>query len=150
MRRVFAAALIALPLSVALDGMETLGPCYDYWWTSPNFVMAKAAVLTLLLVACFAFERWGQSAGRTVKLLSTFIIATLTQLGQTSLFIYCVHVDLVYGSRAFPDLWRSCEIGDASRQLFALTLAMLLASYLWSWVKSKVKVSRRDGLTTTA
>jgi hypothetical protein len=64
--------------------------------------------------------------------------AALIQMGRTSLFIYCVHVDIVYGSRALPKLWRSCEIGEATRNLAVLTLAMLALSYGWTWGKARV------------
>ena len=75
----------------------------------------------------------GESFGRGMKPVS----AAMVQMGRTSLFIYCVHVDLVYGSKALPKLWRSCEIGEASRNLAVLTLGMLALSYAWSWSKTR-------------
>jgi uncharacterized membrane protein len=137
MSRLVGAAALAIPLSIALDQLPTLGPHYDYWWTSPNFVMLKTSVLMFLLLACFWFEQLHERAGTAVRSVMGPISGALVQMGRTSLFIYCVHVDLVYGSRAFPDLWKACEIDQASRLLLALTLAMLVSSYAWSWIKTK-------------
>jgi uncharacterized membrane protein len=137
MSRLLGAAALMISLSIALDQLPTLGPHYDYWWTSPNFVMLKTSVLLLLLLACFRFEQLNESARTALRPVIAPLSGALVQMGRTSLFIYCVHVDLVYGSRAFPELWKSCEIGPASKQLLALTLAMLLLSYAWSWTKIK-------------
>jgi uncharacterized membrane protein len=147
MSRLLGLAVMMIPLSMALDQLPTLGPHYDYWWTSPNFVMLKTSVLMFLLLACFWFEQLNQRAGKALRALTGPLSAALVQMGRTSLFIYCVHVDLVYGSRALPDLWRSCEIDEASKQLVALTLAMLLLSYAWSWLKTKASALARTPLS---
>ena len=135
MNRLLGVGLAMIPLSLMLDQLETLGPKYDYWWTSPNFVLIKTGVLIALVWLCFQFEQLvpkaGASLGRGMKPVS----AAMVQMGRTSLFIYCVHVDLVYGSKVFPKLWRSCEIGQASLFLAMLTLGMLALSYGWSWLK---------------
>jgi hypothetical protein len=137
MNRLVGAGLAMIPLSMTLDRLETLGPKYDYWWTSPNFALIKTGVLIILVWLCFQFEqlvsRVGASVGRWLKPVA----AAMVQMGRTSLFIYCVHVDLVYGSKAFPKLWRSGEIGEASRNLVMLTLGMLALSYGWSWLKTR-------------
>ena len=138
MNRLGAAGLLMIPLSLNLDKLDTIGPKYDYWWTSPNFVLIKTGVLILLIWLCFQFE---QLVARLAGRLSP-VSAAMTQMGRTSLFIYCVHVDLVYGSHAFPKLWRSCEIGEASRYLAMLTLGMLALSYGWSWLKVEAGVAR--------
>lgn len=138
-RRLGVAGFLLMPLSMALDTLPTIGPKYDYWYTSPNFVMFKAGVLTLLVVAAYYLERWRQ--GLTMERLRRVldpVSAGFIQMGQTSLFIYCVHVDLVYGSKALPKLWRSSEISEASRNLLLLTLAMLALSYVWVWLKAQV------------
>ncbi|MBX7187425.1 MAG: DUF1624 domain-containing protein [Vicinamibacteria bacterium] len=127
-----------IPASLMLDRLETIGPKYDYWWTSPNFVLIKIGVLIVLVWLCFRFDRLVPRADRRLQPVS----GAMVQMGRTSLFIYCVHVDLVYGSKAFPRLWRSCEIGEASRNLVLLTLGMLALSYGWSWLKTRARVGR--------
>jgi hypothetical protein len=131
MNLLMGAGVAMIPLSLMLDRLETIGPKYDYWWTSPNFVLIKTGVLIVLVWLCFEFERLVPRVGRWLQPVS----GAMVQMGRTSLFIYCVHVDLVYGSKAFPRLWRSCEIGEASRNLVLLTLGMLALSYGWSWLK---------------
>lgn len=137
MTRLLAAGLAMIPLSLMLDRLETIGPKYDYWWTSPNFVLIKVGVLTILVWLCFRFEQLVPRVGDGLRRGLKPVSAAMIQMGRTSLFIYCVHVDLVYGSKAFPRLWRSCEIGQASRNLALLTLGMLASSYGWSWLKAR-------------
>ena len=140
MVRLLGAGVLMIPLSFTLDRMETLGPKYDYWWTSPNFVLIKTGVLIIVVWLCFQWEQWSTKAHPSFGPWTKPVSAAFIQMGRTSLFIYCVHVDLVYGSRAFPWLWRSCEIGQASRNLFLLTLGMLGLSYVWVALK---KAGRR-------
>lgn len=134
-------ALIACGL--VFDLAPTLGPRYDYWWTSPNFMSVKAGIILLLLAAAHRFEAMGMRS-RSVGHVSSL----LQQLGRTSLFIYVSHVDLVYGSRAFPELWKSLDIGPASRMLAALTAAMCLLSYVWSALRSRAASWFSDVLTS--
>jgi uncharacterized membrane protein len=133
MHLLLGAGVAMIPMSMILDRLDTIGPKYDYWWTSPNFVLIKTGVLIVLVYLCFLFERLVPRLGRWLQPVS----GAMVQMGRTSLFIYCVHVDLVYGSKALPKLWRSCEIGEASRNLVLLTLGMLALSYAWSWLKAR-------------
>ncbi len=133
MNLLLGAGVAMIPTSLLLDRLETIGPKYDYWWTSPNFVLIKIGVLIVLVWLCFQFDRLVSRVGRWLEPVS----GAMVQVGRTSLFIYCVHVDLVYGSKAFPKLWRSCEIGEASRNLVLLTFGMLALSYGWSWLKGR-------------
>ena len=139
--------IVLIPLSMALDRLPTLGSRYDYWATSPNFVLAKTGVLILILAACFHFERLSRRTAGIARSGLELVFVALIQMGRTSLFIYCVHVDLVYGSRALPKLWRSCEIGQASRNLAVLTLAMLALSYGWSFAKRAFAEMRAKGFS---
>ncbi len=141
MTRLLAAGLAMIPLSLMLDRLETIGPKYDYWWTSPNFVLIKTGVLILLVWLCFLFEQLVARVGASFRRGLTPVSAAMAQMGRTSLFIYCAHVDLVYGSKAFPRLWRSCEIDEASRNLALLTLGMLASSHGWSWLKARASAA---------
>ena len=142
MTRLVGAGLAMIPLSLMLDKLDTLGPRYDYWWTSPNFVLIKTGVLIVLVWLCFQFEQVISKARGALRSSLAPVSAAMVQMGRTSLFIYCVHVDLVYGSKAFPKLWRSCEIAEASTNLILLTLGMLAASYAWSWLKARASTAR--------
>ena len=61
---------------------------YDYWHTSPNFFLFRVGLLLAILAATYAWCRWG--AGQ-------WGFSPLIQLGQTSLLVYWVHIEFVYG-----------------------------------------------------
>jgi uncharacterized membrane protein len=76
-------------LSLALDHSRFhLYRAYDYWHTSPNFFLARVGIVLLLLFAAYAWCEWG---------LGQKSFSPLIQLGQTSLLVYWVHTELVYG-----------------------------------------------------
>ena len=51
--------------------------------------------------------------------------------GRTSLFVYWVHVELVYGALSFP-LWKALELHGVLIAYALLTLFMFGAAWLWS------------------
>jgi hypothetical protein len=61
---------------------------YDYWHTSPNFFLLRLGMLLIILSACYAWCRWGAAQ---------WGFSPLIQLGQTSLLVYWVHIEFVYG-----------------------------------------------------
>jgi uncharacterized membrane protein len=93
---------------------------YDYWHTSPNFLMMRIGMLLVICFLSYAWCRWG---------LATWGFSPLIQLGQTSLLVYWVHIEFVYGR--FSLLPKRAEsISTASRGLLEITLFMLLLSLL--------------------
>jgi uncharacterized membrane protein len=76
-------------LSQWLDGRPTqLYAVYDYWHTSPNFFLGRVGIVMGMLVLGYAWCRWG---------LGDVGFSPLKQLGRTSLLVYWVHIELVYG-----------------------------------------------------
>ena len=67
---------------------EQLYAVYDFWHTSPNFFLIRVGLLLAILAATYAWCRWG--AGQ-------WGFSPLIQLGQTSLLVYWVHIEFVYG-----------------------------------------------------
>ena len=61
---------------------------YNYWHTSPNFLMMRVGLLLVIAFLSYAWCRWG---------LATRGFSPLIQLGQTSLLVYWVHIEFVYG-----------------------------------------------------
>jgi uncharacterized membrane protein len=61
---------------------------YDYWHTSPNFFLARVGVLMIIVFLAYAWCRWG--AGQ-------WGFSPLVQIGKTSLLVYWVHIEFVYG-----------------------------------------------------
>ncbi|MBV9182940.1 MAG: DUF1624 domain-containing protein [Acidobacteria bacterium] len=95
-----------------------LYPVYDFWHTSPNFFLIRLGLLLVLVNLAYAWCRWG---------FGQWGFSPLIQLGNTSLLVYWVHIELVYGR--FTILPRHSQtIRGASIGLLSITLAMLALS----------------------
>jgi uncharacterized membrane protein len=100
---------------------------YDFWRTSPNFFLIRVGLLLVILAAVYLWCRWG--AGQSG--FSPFI-----QLGQTSLLVYWVHIEFVYGRLSILPK-RAVDIRTASFGLVAIFLSMVLLSVLRSRFKGR-------------
>ena len=100
---------------------------YDFWHTSPNFFLIRAGLLMLILLGSYLWCRWG--AGQ-------WGFSPLIQMGQTSLLVYWVHIEFVYGR--FSILKKGAQsIAGASVGLAIITLAMLLLSLVRTRMKGR-------------
>lgn len=93
---------------------------YDFWHTSPNFFLIRVGLLLIILFASYAWWRWGVGARG---------FSPLIQLGQTSLLVYWVHIEFVYGRFSILPR-RSQSVGGATFGLaiiFVMMLALSLA-----------------------
>jgi uncharacterized membrane protein len=91
---------------------------YDYWHTSPAFFLARVGIVMGVIAAAYAWCRWG---------LARFGFSPLKQLGQTSLLVYWVHIEFVYGR--FTILTQQAQsIWTATLGLVVIFVAMLLLS----------------------
>lgn len=115
-------------LSRALDGNSVrLYASYDYWHTSPNFFLARVAILLMLMLAGFAYCQWGPGRLR---------FSPLMQMGQTSLLVYWVHIEFVYGR--FSILPKNAEsVPMATLGLAIMFAAMLLLSMARTRMKGR-------------
>ena len=103
---------------------------YDYWHTSPNFLMMRIGLLLVIAFLSYAWCRWG---------LATRGFSPLIQLGQTSLLVYWVHIEFVYGR--FSLLPKRAEtVSTASRGLLEIFLFMLILSL----VRTRIDWKRID------
>jgi fucose 4-O-acetylase-like acetyltransferase len=93
---------------------------YDYWHTSPNFFLMRVGLLLMISFLSYAWCRWGLGARG---------FSPLIQLGQTSLLVYWVHIEFVYGRFSLLPK-RSVGIGTASLGLLTIFLMMLALSML--------------------
>jgi uncharacterized membrane protein len=90
-------------------------PVYDYWHTSPAFFATRVGLLLILVLFAYAWCRWG---------LGQIGFSPLIQLGKTSLLVYWVHIELVYGRfHILPP--RSQTVLGASKGLLTIFLLML-------------------------
>jgi uncharacterized membrane protein len=123
----------ACGLSMLLDAAPVrLYPVaiYDYWHTSPNFFLMRCGVLLVLLFVIYAWCRWGFGQRG---------FSPMVQLGNTSLLVYWVHIEFVYGR--FSILPKAqCSIVKATAGLVIIFLAMLGLSLLRTrWKKRPAK-----------
>ena len=104
-----------------------LYPLYDFWHTSPNFFLIRVGLLLIILSLAYLWCRWG--AGQ-------WGFSPLIQLGQTSLLVYWVHIEFVYGR--FSILTKKAQsIPWATIGLLTIFLAMLALSVLRTRFKRK-------------
>ena len=97
----------------------------DFWHTSPSFFLIRVGCLWIILSASYAWCRWGAGA---------WGFSPLIQLGQTSLLVYWVHIELVYGRFAILRK-QSQTIRGATIGLVTIFLMMLALS----WVRTQFK-----------
>ncbi|MFI5102574.1 MAG: heparan-alpha-glucosaminide N-acetyltransferase domain-containing protein [Terriglobales bacterium] len=110
---------------------------YDYWHTSPNFLMMRVGLLLVIAFLSYAWCRWG---------LATWGFSPLIQLGQTSLLVYWVHIEFVYGRFSLLPK-RAQTIPSATRGLLEIFLFMLILSLLrtridWKGIDWKKTIRR--------
>jgi fucose 4-O-acetylase-like acetyltransferase len=94
---------------------------YSYFWTtSPAFFFLRLGILVALIGFAYA---WQQRPGGTTKW------SPLQQLGRTSLFIYWIHVEMVYGLVTRP-IHKTLSLPAAWFAVVGFTLLMVLCSVL--------------------
>jgi uncharacterized membrane protein len=91
---------------------------YDYWHSSPSFFLARVGVLLMIVCLSFAWCRWGAPQRW---------FSPLVQIGQTSLLVYWVHIEFVYGRFSILAK-RSQSIPMATMGLAIIFAAMVLLS----------------------
>jgi uncharacterized membrane protein len=106
---------------------------YDYWHTSPSFFLMRCGMLFMILFLAYAWCRWG-FAHRG--------FSPMIQLGQTSLLVYWVHIEFVYGRLSILPKGR-CSMVTATVGLLIIFVAMLALS-IWRTRSKKraIRVSR--------
>ena len=128
-------------LSVLADGSRwQLYPGYDYWHTSPNFFLARVGWLLLFVTAAYAWCRWG---------LGQIGFSPLIQLGQTSLLVYWVHIELVYGRFHILAPHSQTIIGASLGLLLIFLLMLGLSLFRTTWT-SRDSLHRSNRQIVTA
>jgi len=112
---------------------------YDFWHTSPNFFLIRLGILLVILALCDARCR--------LRPVATSF-RPLSLLGQHSLAVYWVHIELVYG-RLHILRSKSLGIVGATWGLVAITLAMLLLAYLLQQWDERSKGQLRSQLNAS-
>jgi uncharacterized membrane protein len=137
------------PLFFFLLGLAGVGVCYlsrifdhspvhlyavyDYWHSNPNFLLMRCGILLIIMFLVYAWCRSG---------LAQMGFSPVIQLGTTSLLVYWVHIEFVYGRLSILPK-RGCSIPKATFGLFVIFLAMLGLSILRTrYKKGTVKASQ--------
>ena len=130
------AGAAVIGLSMVFDALPIrLYAVRDYWHSSPNFLFLRCGVLLMILFGAYAWCRWGFAQ----KGFSPAI-----QLGQTSLLVYWVHIEFVYGRLSIMPK-RGCSITRATLGLLIILASMLALSILRTRYKMrKARVLRPD------
>ena len=102
-------ALSYLPSPVAVS---------DFWTTSPAYLAIRTGIMVAGIAAAFAWTRAFVPRGTR---------SPLSQLGRTSLFIYWIHVELIYGLISLP-LHRSLSLRQACLAYLLFSAGMLACS----------------------
>lgn len=89
-----------------------------FWTTSASYLFMRVAIVSLAVAGCYA---WTRRAGGGWS--------PLAQLGRTSLFIYWIHVEMVYGLISLP-LHRALSLSVAFATYVAFCGFMLVCSIL--------------------
>lgn len=133
--------VLACGLSTAFDSSRIrLYAVYDYWHSNPDFLLMRCGILLIILFLVYAWCRWGFSQ----KGFSPII-----QLGNTSLLVYWVHIEFVYGRLSILPKGR-CSALTATAGLITIFVAMVALSVArTTWKKRKPK-GVRPGLPSTA
>jgi uncharacterized membrane protein len=114
-------ALLAIGAAMALSGFGAsyLPPVHQgsyFWTTSPAFFLLRLGVMVAVLPVAYAWAR-----------LTSGHFSLLQQFGRTSLFVYWIHVELVYGYFSYP-LHRSLPLSAALLAFVVFTGLMFAAS----------------------
>src|ERR1700686_2685961 len=136
--------VVASLLSLLLDAAPARlysAAIYDYWHTSPNFFLIRCGILLVLVFLAFAWCRWGWAQRG---------FSPIIQLGNTSLLVYWVHIEFVYGRFSILPKGR-CSILKATGGLLIIFVAMVALSLLRTrWKKRHTKASHAHPVPAAA
>ncbi|HYO82137.1 MAG TPA: heparan-alpha-glucosaminide N-acetyltransferase domain-containing protein [Bryobacteraceae bacterium] len=102
----------------------SLYPQVDFWVNSPGLIFIKLGVILVLLSFAFLWTHHATGEGWS----------WMRQLGTTSLLVYWVHIELVYG-RWFGYLKEQLTVS----QCVAASLALVVAMVALSWLRTNVR-----------
>ena len=125
------AGALSIALSIAIDASPIhLYALQDYWHASPSFFLLRCGMLLVLLAIGYAWcqKGFGQQG-----------FSPVIQLGKTSLLVYWVHLEFVYGR--FSILRKhECGLGKATIGLVVI--------FLWMWALSLWRTQAKETTAT--
>jgi uncharacterized membrane protein len=98
----------------------------EYWTSSPSYFFLRVGLLTLLLPLAFCWEHI--PGHRKVNMWSP-----LAEFGRASLFVYWIHVEMVYGFFSRP-IRRALSLEEALAAYVLFTVLLLAVVRLKNWL----------------
>ena len=130
------AGLAIFAASLGGSFLPSIYPQSAFWTSSPSFFFLRIGVLLMLMtLACL----WAQRP-------TSDHFSPLKQFGRTSLFVYWIHVEMVYGILSYP-LHRNLSLPAAVVAFALFTLAMFGLSMLKTRLVNRVSPGAKPGLT---
>lgn len=102
----------------------------QFWTSSPSFFLIRTAVMLGVVPVAYLWRR------------ASLRWSPLEQMGRTSLFIYWIHIELIYGLVVRP-LHKSLSLGEAWLGVIVFGLFMLICSLIKDRVVAYVPWRRR-------
>jgi hypothetical protein len=126
---VFGASLVAAGL--IFDALPIqLYPHYNFWYTSPNYFLIRVGTLMMAAAGCWYIST-------RISHPKTWF----TVLGRESLFVYVLHLILLYGTSMNPELnlvtfiGADLEVGNVVGVFAVFTFVIFATALLWNFLK---------------
>jgi len=104
----------------------------NFWTSAPSFFFLRLGILVAAVPLAFAWRN-----GRTRW-------SPVEQIGRTSLFIYWIHIELIYGLMVRP-LHKALSLGEAAAGVVLFTALMVAVSVLKERLWDSRRVLMRTG-----
>jgi uncharacterized membrane protein len=126
--RIAAGGLLLAGGAFAGSYLPSLLPNSQFWTSSPSFFLIRTGILIVAVGGAYAWSLRPRSISRW---------SPLEQLGRTSLFIYWIHIELIYGLMVRP-LHKSMMLGEAWIGVVVFSLLMVIVSLVKERVASRI------------
>ena len=139
-------ALVAIGFYTA--ARPSIYPTSSFWTSSPTWFAIRLGILMIALTAIFASEALFAALGRRATGQDP-----LARMGRNSLFIYWIHVELVYGYASW--MWRHRLPLWGTAIAFTLFCILMYRAIGWrdtavTWWRNRPRGAHRSTQTATA
>jgi len=142
---VVGAALVVLGFSTA--GRPAVFPGATFWTTSPTWFAIRAGIMMTMLATLGRLER-------NIGPVAAMAASPLARLGRSSLFVYWIHVELVYGYASYY-WWKALPLWGSAVGYVLFCAAMYGAVVLrdaavgwWRHRRASAAYADRELMTT--
>jgi uncharacterized membrane protein len=139
-----AAVLVAVGFYTA--GRPSIYPAANFWTTSPTWFAIRLGILTLALAALYGV---GRPFERRLGEAESLALHVLQRFGRASLFIYWIHVELVYGYASWV-WWHRLPLWGTAMGYVAFCAVMYLAIAVRDRVVARWRAPRVGGAAEAA